>query len=169
MHVLHYLRKHTDVRLTYQGKSGSPTLVSYVDADWANDPNDPKSISGQVHLLSGDAITWASHKQKIVAQFSTEAEYIAAATTTNEILWLRQLLSEIDHTQTSPTTLLTDNQGSIAIAQNPVCPKTTKHIGMRFHHICHCYESGIIHPTYIPTGDQVADVLTKALPVRRRY
>jgi hypothetical protein len=41
---------------------------------------------------------------------------------------------------------------------------TTKHIEVCYHHMCHCFESGIIVPTYILANDQVADILTKPLP-----
>jgi Reverse transcriptase (RNA-dependent DNA polymerase) len=163
-HVFRYLRKHTDVKLVFTGTTGPFALTGYVDADWANDINDRRSISGFVFLLAGGAISWCSRKQKLVAQSSTEAEYIAGALGTNEALWLRQLLSELGETQTEPTTLLIDNQAAIALAKNPVSHKQTKHIAVRFHHMRHHYLSQDIDPVYIPTGDQVADVLTKGLP-----
>jgi hypothetical protein len=42
--------------------------------------------------------------------------------------------------------------------------KATKHIEVHYHHMCHCFESGMILPTYISTNNQVADILMKALP-----
>jgi hypothetical protein len=138
--------------------------MGYVDTDWANDINDQHSISGSIFILSGAAISWSSQKQKVVAQSSTEAKYISGASGTNEAIWLRQLLTEMDHRQDVPTNLLIDNQGAIALTSNPVFHKRTKHIEVRFHHMCHHFDTGDILPIYIPTGDQVADALTKALP-----
>ena len=94
---------------------------------------------------------------------STEAEYIAGALSSNKTIWLCRLLSELDQTQSDPTSLNTDNQASISLARNPVFHKATKHIEVRHHHMRHCFESGIIMPIYVPTEEQVADVLTKPL------
>jgi hypothetical protein len=159
--VFQYLRKTANTSLVFRGDSVD--LLGYVDADWANDTNDRRSISGFVYILSGGAISWSSQKQRIVAQSSTEAEYIAGASATNEAIWLRALLREIGHIQQKATILLTDNQASIAIAKNPVHHKRTKHIDVRYHHMRHCFETDQIDPIYIPTSEQVADVLTKPL------
>ena len=151
------------MRLVYRGDSDPLTLSGYVDADWANDINDRRSIGGYVFLLAGGAVSWSAQKQRIIAQSSTEAEYIAGALASNESIWLRRLLSELDQTQLNPTSLNTDNQASISLARNPVFHKATKHIEVRHHHMRHCFESGIISPIYVPTEDQVADILTKPL------
>ena len=161
--IFHYLRKTTDTKLRFDGMK-KPELLGYVDADWANDLTDRRSITGHVFLMCGGAISWCSQKQKVVAQSSTEAEYISGASATNEALWLRQLLSQVGQPQAGPTRLLTDNQASIALASNPVFHKRTKHIDVRYHHMRHSFEAGFISPLYIPTGDQVADILTKGLP-----
>jgi hypothetical protein len=105
-----------------------------------------------------------SRKQKLVAQSSTEAEYVAGALATNEALWLRQILQELGEGPSTPTTLCVDNQAAIALAKNPVSHKQTKHIAIRYHHMQHHFESGDIAPKYVPTDKQVADALTKGLP-----
>jgi hypothetical protein len=152
------------MKLTYRSTPDHLTLTGYVDADWANDVNDHRSVGGHVFLLGGGAISWSSQKQRIVAQSSTEAEYIAGALATNESIWLRRLLCEVGQDQPNPTVLKTDNQASISLARNPVFHKATKHIEVRYHHMRHCFKSKIILPTYISTNDQVADILMKALP-----
>ena len=45
--------------------------------------------------LSGGAITWALRKQTCVATSSTEAEFIAAATGCQEVLWFHNFLDSI--------------------------------------------------------------------------
>jgi hypothetical protein len=120
-------------------------------------------VGGYVFLLAGGAVSWSSQKQKIIAQSNTEAEYITGALTTNEAIWLRRLLAEFEKTQCDVTELKTDNQASIALARNPVFHKATKHIEVRYHHMCYSFESGIILPTYVPTDKQVADILIKPL------
>lgn len=45
----------------------SKGLVGYVDADWANDHEDRKSVTGLVTKLAGASISWRSKKQPTVA------------------------------------------------------------------------------------------------------
>jgi hypothetical protein len=71
-------------------------------------------------------------KNRIVAQSSMGAEYIAGALAANESIWLHQLLSEIRQEQLNPTVLNTNNQASISLAQNPIFHKATKHIEIHY-------------------------------------
>jgi hypothetical protein len=162
--VFRYLRKMSGMKLLFRGGDDPLTLSAYLDADWANDVNDRRSIGGYVFLLAGGAVSWSSQKQKIIAQSSTEAEYVTGALTTNEAIWLRRLLAELDQIQSEATHLKTDNEGSIALARNPVFHKATKHIEVRYHHMRYSFESGLILPIHVFTDEQVADVLTKPLP-----
>jgi len=57
-----------------------------------------------------------------------------------------------------------DNQGAIALAQNPISHSRAKHIDIHFHFIRECIERNEIKLQYISTHQMVADILTKALP-----
>ena len=59
-----------------------------------------------------------------------------------------------------------DNQSAIQIARNsPVAHNNhTKHIDTHHHWICKKVRAGEINSQYIPTVDQTASLLTKALP-----
>jgi hypothetical protein len=134
-----------------------------MDADWASDVNDRKSTSGFVFLLAGGAISWSLKKQASVALSSTKAGYITAAHTTKEAIWLRHLLADLSMDFPSPTTLHIDNQSTIAITRNPEFHDRTKHIEVRHHFLRQKVESEEIRLEYVPTKDQIADVLTKGL------
>lgn len=56
-----------------------------------------------------------------------------------------------------------DNQGSIALAHNPVFHSRTKHIDIQHHYICDEVAAQRIQLSYIPTNEMIADGLTKAL------
>jgi hypothetical protein len=139
-------------------------LIGYADADWASDVNDCKSTSGYTFKLAGAAVSWSSKKQTSVALSSTEAEYISGAHATKEAVWLRQLLSELGIDTSSPTVLHVDNQSAIAIAKNPEFHDRTKHIDVRYHFLRQVVKDRTVELCYTPTGDQVADALTKGLP-----
>jgi len=57
-----------------------------------------------------------------------------------------------------------DNQGAIALAQNPISHSRAKHIDIHFHFIRECIKRNEIKLQYISTHQMVADILTKALP-----
>ena len=46
---------------------------------------------------------------------------------------------------------------------NPVFHYNSKHIEVRYHFIRDIVKKGVIKPKYVPTEEQVADVLTKPL------
>jgi hypothetical protein len=161
--VYRYLRGTVNARLTYQGDLDSTHPFAYVDADWASDPTDRRSITGYVFMISGGAISWSSKKQTSVALSSTEAEYMAAAAAAKEAIWLRTFLKELDMLSTQPTTLLIDNQSAMALAKNAVFHNRTKHIAIRYHFIREKLDDGELAAEYVPTNNQVADVLTKPL------
>ena len=75
--------------------------------------------SGYVFIVGGGAITWRSKKQTTIALSSMEAEYIALSEASREACWLQSLYEELGYTQQSPNLIKGDNDGSIAMAQNP--------------------------------------------------
>ena len=159
-----YLHATSNLCLVYRcGALHGTTLCGFVDVDWASDINDRKSTSGFVFILAGAAISWSSKKQPVIALSSTEAEYIAAAHAVKEAVWLRRLLTELGLDLTDPTTLHVNNQSAIVIARNPEFHDRTKHIEVQHHFLRQLVDEGHISPTYLPTGDQIADVLTKGL------
>ncbi|KRY40910.1 Retrovirus-related Pol polyprotein from transposon TNT 1-94 [Trichinella spiralis] len=62
-------------------------LTVYSDADWANDRDDRRSISGCVVCHSSAVIAWSSKKQRTVALSTTEAEYMALSHAAQETAW----------------------------------------------------------------------------------
>ena len=50
-----------------------------------------------------------------------------------EGVWLRLLLQELGHITAAPTVFCADNQGSIALAENPEFQKCSTHIDTKFH------------------------------------
>ena len=80
---------------------------------------------------------------------------------TSEITWLVNLLEELNVTTLKPVTLHCDNQSAIQIAKNPVYHERTKHIEIDCHFTREKLMEGLIQLTYLPTQNQLVDVLTK--------
>jgi hypothetical protein len=118
-------------------------------------------------MLNGGAVSWASRLQQTVALSSTEAEYMAACACTQEAVYLRQLLSDLGASSPGPIVIYEDNQGCIALGHNPIYHKRSKHIAIRYHFVRERIQSGDIKLSYLPTDQQLADLLTKPLPAPR--
>ncbi len=136
-------------------------MQGYCDSDWASSHSDRKSISGYVYQLNKDNsfISWKSKKQNVVALSSCEAEYIALSTCVQEALYLRKLLTCMyGRNVESSVTVGVDNQGSIALAKNPVHHQRSKHIDVRYHFIRDVVSDGVVKLYYMPTNENIADV-----------
>ena len=128
---------------------------------------DRRSISGYVFTLGGGAISWSSKKQSTMVLSTTEAEYIAFVQAAKESIWIQGLLKELGFTALNSNLIYGDNQGSIALADNPEYHARTKHIDIQYHFIRECVQSNKIDFKYCPTADMVADRMTKGLPKER--
>ncbi|THG97055.1 hypothetical protein EW026_g4883 [Hermanssonia centrifuga] len=161
-HIFRYLNGNRHLVIRYDGLSGSG-LIGYVDSDWAEDKDDRHSIMGSAFFMANGVVSWVSRKQKTVALSSTEAEYMALSDTCRQISWLRQFESELGYAQTEPTPLCVDNQGAIFLASNPAHDRRTKHIDIRYHFVREFLEGNYVKFYYVPSADNIADVLTKPL------
>ena len=135
---------------------GVDPVVGYSDADWAGDLDDCHSTTGNVFMLSGSAISWLSKKESIVALSTAEVEYVALAAATQEAVWLRRLLAELQTKALEPTVIMEDNQSAIAIVHNPVAHGRFKHIDIRYHYIREAIQD-IINLCYCATNEMNAD------------
>lgn len=166
-HVFRYLAGTKEQGLLFGrgAKTESRMAISvYADADWGSDRSDRKSITGWVAMLNGDPISWASKKQKVVAQSTCEAELYAEAAAINEAKWIDGLLRELELEAAGPPLILGDNQSAQALTTNDIKSERTKHVDIKYHFVHDEVNRGRIELKWIPTTEQLADILTKALP-----
>lgn len=116
-----------------------------------------------MHVCVGELIDMGKKKQSVVAQSSAEAEYRSMAYAVCEMMWLKRALEEIRRPATMPTKLYCDNKAAISIAHNPVQYDRTKHVEIDRHFIKEKIEAGAICTPFVPTLQQIADILTKGL------
>ena len=138
-------------------------LTGYADTDGSM-AEDRHAISGYTFILHGGAVSWSAKRQEIVSLSTTESEYVAATHAAKEALWLRSLLTQLFSKELNATILFSDNQLAIALTKDHQYHARTKHIDIRFHFIRWIVENGSLCLVYCPTGEMVADALTKALP-----
>ncbi|GJZ69059.1 uncharacterized mitochondrial protein-like protein [Tanacetum coccineum] len=78
VHMYRYLKGQPKLGLWYP-KDSPFDLVAYTDSDYAGASLDRKSTTGGCQFLGCRLISWQCKKQTVVANFITEAEYVAAS------------------------------------------------------------------------------------------
>jgi len=163
-HLFRYLKGTIDYKLTYSGLYPSSELfTTYSDADHAGNPDNGCSTSGYVVKMGNGAVSWSSRLQGIVELSTTEAEFVAATSAGQEILWLRHLFTELGYKVDSPSTLHIDNRSALSVAKNPEHHGRMKHLDLRFYWLRDEVEQGKINVVHLPTDLMPADILTKSL------
>ncbi|KAH9687838.1 hypothetical protein KPL70_014918 [Citrus sinensis] len=138
--ILRYLSGTADYGLIYGAKRGTEVDVEgYVDADYAGDLDKRRSLTCYLFTLSGCTINWKASLQSIVALSTTEAEYTAAAEAFKETIWLRGMAHH----------------------------EKTKHIDIKLHFVRLEVSKGVVKLLKVHTDDNLADMLTKAVPVAK--
>jgi hypothetical protein len=159
--IFRYLHDTPDFGLWYSASS-SLAIHGFSDADFAGCRLDRKSTSGTCQFLGSSLVSWYSCKLSSVAQSTTEAEYVAAASSCSRLLWITYTMSHFGEEYTH-VPLQCDSTSAISIAKNLVLHSKTKHIEVRYHFPRNNVENGKIALIHVPTHDQLADIFTKPL------
>lgn len=157
--IFRYLKLTAHYKIVFS-KSLKINLFGYTDADYAGCIDTRKSTSGYVFVLANAPITWKCQKQTVVAQSTTEAEYLALSLGVREALWLKSFLNELG-INFPQVKINVDNQSAIKLAQAQQQHSRTKHIDIKVHFVRDEIEKGNISVNYVNSNEQLADILTK--------
>ena len=111
-------------------------------------------------------MSWSTKKQTTISLSSTEAELIALCMAACHGIWLVRLLEDLDIKLDYPVVYHEDNQSAIRVMGEEKETSRLKHIDIKFRFVQDLIQRGIIKLKYIPTTEQVADIMTKGLPVK---
>jgi hypothetical protein len=162
--ILRYLKGTLSFGMMYRSNVGQNLIMQgWTDSDYAGDYDDRKSTSGYVFTMGSSAVCWSSKKQPIVTLSTTEAEFVAAASSACQCIWLRNVLAHLHLNQKTATIINCDNSSSIKLSKNPILHGRCKHIDVRYHFLRDLNKDGIIELSFCKSQDQLADIMTKAL------
>ena len=85
--------------------------------------------------MGDNLISWSSKRQLTVSRSSAEAEYRSVAHAVAEMVWLRQLLTELHRPVQQATIVYCDNVSAMYMSCNPVQHQRTKHIEIDIHFV----------------------------------
>ncbi|KAJ0622209.1 putative RNA-directed DNA polymerase [Helianthus annuus] len=166
LRLLRYLKQSPGKGLSFK-KGLTLDLLGYADADWAKCLSTRKSVTGYCIFLGECLVSWKSKKQSTVSRSTAEAEYRAMCSATCELMWLKNLLSELSISCSLPISLKCDSQSAMSIAVNPVFHERTKHFKLDLHFLREQVSNGIINPVKVDSESQLADIFTKGLGVKQ--
>src|SRR6266508_282176 len=146
--ILRYLKGSRGKGLWFR-RNKHMNVVGFCDANWASCPDDRRSTSGYCVFVGGNLVSWRSKKQQVVSRSTTETEYRAMAVSLSEILWIKNVLSELKLIVATPIQLWCDNRSAINIANNHVQHDKTKHVKIDRFLIKERLDDGTLNLSYI--------------------
>ena len=105
-----------------------------------------------------------SCKQKLNVKSSTKAELVGADDAMSYVMWTKYFLKEQGYEETT-SIMYQDNQSAILLEKNGTksSSKRTRHMNIRYFYITDRVKKGDLAIKYCPTGEMIADFLTKPL------
>ena len=88
-----------------------------------------------------------------MALSTAEADYVAACSASCEVVWLRNLLSDLFDLQLDATCIYCDNQSCVKLSENPVFHDKSKHIDIKYHYIKDMVQRGVVKLQYVVMND----------------
>ena len=170
LRILMYLGTTKDLGLKLYSSEPPFLLTAYVDASWNSTKPDRKSWTGYVVFLNGMPVSWRVIKQKKVAMSPMESEYVAAGEAAKELKYLRMILTQISKAFSFEDFLIQkpilymDNSAAITFITKPSVNVSTRYIDLDYHFVRDYYIQGEFDISQTPSKDNLADLLTKALP-----
>ena len=134
-HLLRYLAGTTDFTIVY--KKGGFKLTAFSDSNWCNNPNNGKSTSCYIMMLSRAPVSFKSGVQSLTAMSTMEAELVDSALAMKEAVFCSNVLTELEFgKEFEQAPLHIDNTATLrVIGNNRVFSCQTKHIALRVFYI----------------------------------
>lgn len=165
--LLRYLQytKHLEHVLTADGLPDK--ITTFIDADWAKDPETRRSTSAGCVLYGGARLCSWSRTQKTVALSSGEAEFTAMAAGVSEGQFIRNLLEEIFEKEFDHE-VHTDSTAARGMAMRKGAGRV-RHLDTKLCFVQDYVENRRVKILKVDTKLNVADLNTKGHPPARHW
>ena len=160
-HLIGYLAGAKDLYLDLFPTDMTKPLKCFCDASWGGEF--ARSTYGVLVTFYGCPVLWMSRRFATVASSTCQAEYMALGIGTRQVLWVRHLLRDILK-QEMRGQLLCDNQAAIRVSVDDSANKRVRHVDREFYLTNQALYKKKTELIWVPTKEQLAEILTKALP-----
>ena len=168
MHMMKWLRSQRNRGLVYSSLACSEP-IAFSDASNDSDPVDGKCQYGYCIMMSGGPVIYQSKKLGHVSPngSASHCEYMALCHCNQSVVWLRQLLLELDCGDLimTPTVVYGDNKQANNLVDEDIVTSGNQYIYLPYHYNKEVSEQGFVSIRDIRTAFNVADLFTK--PVTR--
>ncbi|KAL6335775.1 hypothetical protein AAG906_039538 [Vitis piasezkii] len=145
-----------DGTLLEDGITPDYNLTCFTNPNHTSSFHDHQSINNYCVFMGSNLISWSFTKQKIVSRSTVEFEYRTVANGIVELSLIGSLFRELNIVTSFIPCIYCDNISVNYMTASPVFLDRRKHM----------VQKTLVVP-YTPSIDQLADYLTKALPVQR--
>ncbi|GJX69632.1 putative ribonuclease H-like domain-containing protein [Tanacetum coccineum] len=159
--IFRYLKGQPKLGLWYP-KDSPFDLVAYTDSDYAGASLDRKSTTGGCQFLGCRLISWQCKKQTVVANSTTEAEYVAASSCCGQVLWIQNQLLDYGY-NFMHTKIFIDNNISF---QDSTITYQTQFLSTTDRSICNLFDTTmttLADKSLLSGGDNKPPMLEKHL------
>ena len=145
--------------------------TAFVDSSHGANKVTRRSHSGHILFVNKAPVKWLSRRQQTVETSAFSSEFIA----------LRQCIEDIEHLRfklrmfgipirndSEPTHILCDNNSVVTNTSNVESSLNKKHSSIAYHFARWNVAAGVCKIAWIPTGENLADAMTKRLSATQR-
>jgi hypothetical protein len=153
---------------------GNPVVTSaFVDASHAANKKTRRSHSGHVLFVNRAPVKWFSKRQQTVETSAFSSEFIALKHCIEDIEFLRFKLRMfgvplMEENGSTATRVFCDNESMVKNTSNVESTLNKKHSAVAYHFARWNVAAGVCKITWIRTGENIADAMTKRLPEATR-
>ena len=162
LHLLKYLELNKDRGIRFSEVEDEPYV--FVDASNRDDPVDGKTQYGYAIMWGGPLIVKSS-KLNHVGINSTYNEYMALHHAIKQMVWLRQLMTELGLAAyvSKPTRVYADNKQANKLCSEDLVTSGNMYFRTGYHYNKEAVEHKFVRVLYCPTAINLIDCGTKAL------
>ena len=122
---------------------------------------DMNSTFGCCFTLRYAMVSWCRRKHTFVSLSIEKVGYTAFSVAIHEAMLIHNILAYLFGNVLYSTIIHCHNQSCVKISENPVFHDKSKHIEIKYHYIRDMVQRKAVLVQYLPTDEQVVDVLTK--------
>ena len=135
--------------------------TTYLDANLLHDIVTGKSVTGILHFLNSTPTDWFSKRQATVETATYGSEFVAAKTTTEQIMDFRILLRYIGDPILNKAYMFGDNKAVVASSTIPQSILNKRHNMLAYHRAREAIAAKIIEIHWCSSSQNISNILSK--------